>query len=147
MTRVVRVDPDGSLTRCEGRDLIHVAERGLRDLGLPGYRGPTQFGMVDYPHPTIDVVSCTPHPFAPFPASVTVIAVHEWGHHLGLRPNYKAWSLYGRSPLLGPAWIADDAGGALHDDWIFMMSGDPWWISRETMERMQAVLAGMGVTP
>lgn len=138
MTHVIRVDPDGTVTECEGRNVLDVAAAGLAEIG--GYSGPSMFGDVSYPKATVDVVAAFPHEFAPFPhpRRALVIVVHEWGVLLRLPINVKAWSLYGRSPVCGPAFLAYDVGQyPLPAKWIETMRGPADWVPDSVLARMR----------
>ncbi len=125
VTYIVRIDPDGTVTRCEGRDVLDVAALGLQLW--PAYTGETPWGNRVENARGVDVTSTQPHRFAPLPSTdvSTVLVVHEWGWFIEppLAINRKAWAMYGRSPLVGPAWVAIDGSAyELPDEWIDAVS-------------------------
>lgn len=149
MLYIVRIDPTGDVTPVEGRDVLASAQAGLVDLGLGGYTGPSPWGdWINYDRPTIDVCSTRWHDFAPLPVTgTTVFVVHEWGRLMGLPVNVKAWSMYGRSPLCGPVWVAaDGCESPLSDRWVDVMRGKPLWINATVRSTMASVAQANGLT-
>lgn len=134
MTAVIRVDVDGTVTRCDGTDLVGLASAALGS--------------------TIEIVACNPHTFAPFPDDQWVILAIDEIARLRERPhvvNLKAWSLYGRSPIVGTAFIAldvDDDGHRedLPDAWIEAFTADPTWVGIDVRDRMDTVARMEGCT-
>lgn len=152
-THVVRIDPNGTVTRLVGLDLPGLALDGLAPIG--GYHGMSMWGdRIDRDDPSIDMVSCRANGLIPWPAGMEDVplvgAVHEWGCMIDLPVNPKAWSLYGRSPLVGPAFFALDLDytlddrPALPDEWLTAIEGDPVWITPDVMGRMRAVAEQVG---
>lgn len=138
---IVKIEPDGEVIRCEGTDFLAVAERGCSTL--PGYSGPTGWGGIVENARGIDVCSVPPHTYAPLPSTTapTVFALHEWGRLLRLPVNRKAWALYGRSPLVGPVWVATDDRAPLSDRWIEIISRPiEQWVPADVLQAMTRVL-------
>lgn len=92
-TRIVRIDPDGTVDLVDGGDLLSV--------GRTAFDGRTD--VITLRSPEVDASW-----------GVMVGVVHDTGLLDGLPLNRKAWALYGRSPIYGPMFVAfdqDDVGG------------------------------------
>lgn len=128
-TYVIRIDPSGTVTRMDGDLHVNLLALAERELGA-----------------TIDVVTVRPHDWAPFPDddAPLVAVVDEWGRSKGLPVNVKAWALYGRSPLVGPVFLAFDSASdgrwPLPDEWITAMER-PWqdWVLADAVDRMRTI--------
>lgn len=136
MTYIIRVDPSGDITECDGTDLLAVANAWFPD--------------------GVDVVTLAPQPLAPpeYPQTghLLVGCVAQWGRLEGAVANPKAWALYGRSPIVGVCFVAhdadDDDGGRveLPAEFVDRMRAD--WVRRPIMnvEVMRTIALGSGVT-
>lgn len=154
MTKVIRIDPSGEVTKLEGTDMLALAIEGLAHVG--GYTGsPDLPGMgtvhISESEPTLDLVSARPNGVSPWPAGarLIVIAVHQWGRNMDLPVNRKAWGLYGLSPLCGPAFVAldtDDEGyrADLDEDFIAQLRAPATWLTADVTRRMEAIADAEG---
>lgn len=129
MTTIIRVAVDGTVTRYDSTNLLATAN-------------------AEWPN-SAEIVSIQTHEHAPFPDDVDarrlVAMVNEFGRANELPVNVKAWSLYGRSPIFGDAFLAydqdeDGTRAALPDEWIDAITGDPVWISPTTRDAMRRAL-------
>lgn len=94
MTYIIRIDPDGTITECEGDDLLFVAGNHFPDgLDIVTLKTP-EGAPPEFPH--------TDEPYL-------VGALGQWSRTTHTYVNPKAWALYGRSPLIGPIFVAHDS--------------------------------------
>lgn len=93
MTTCICIDPDGTVTPLSGR---------LLDLGREAFDGMTSVVVLHHPMVADLLVGC----------------VHDWGLVKGLPLNRRAWTLYGRSPIYGPMFVALDEGDELPEEFI-----------------------------
>lgn len=123
MTKIVRIDPDGSVHDIDGENLIAAARAAFE---------------------TIDIVTCR----APFYDGFLVGAIDDWGRTKGMPLNRKAWAAYGRSPIYGPMFLAhdqDEAGHRVHlDDALVALLHQPLdeIVRPEVLARMQELIEG-----
>lgn len=131
---VIRVDPDGTVTDCEGDDLLAIAGAWFSDR-------------------TSDVVSLQTPPGAPpeFPHGddLLVGVVDDWGRRDGAAVNPKVWALYGRSPIVGVAFVAHDSwedGGRLELPPRFLSRMREDWVQPPMMhvDAMRSLAAAQG---
>ncbi len=126
MARVLRIDPDGTVTATLDDSLLKAANREF-----DGRAG---------------ILTCA----APFlhehSAGTWVLAVHDEGWLLDMPVNRKAWALYGRSPLVGVAFLALDGSttqpmmpGAVPD--IIRQDLTNWPIPTASLEAMDRILS------
>lgn len=88
MTKVIRIDTAGEVTRLEGGDLLHLAHEEFT---------------------TTDVVACHLAPILQEHLPPTfVMVIDDFGAE-DMPINYKAWALYGRSPIYGNGYFAYDS--------------------------------------
>lgn len=131
MTAIVRIDPDGTVTRVVGKVLPSDIDGSGIEI-VTAMRCPCPKEHV--PLPTLPIGA---------PESL-VIAVKDFGRRDGEPINLKAWALYARSPIVGPVlvcWDLDDDGyrGDLTDEWIERMSGQVDWLEPEVAVRMAGI--------
>lgn len=87
MTKIIRIDTEGDVTLIEGSDLLARAGEEFSAL---------------------TVVSCHIAPILQdYMPPVFVLALDDFGAE-DMPINYKAWALYGRSPIYGTAFFAYD---------------------------------------
>jgi hypothetical protein len=88
MTKVIRIDTAGEVTRLEGGDLLRLAHEEFE---------------------ATDVVACHIAPILEdYMPPMFVMVIDDFGAE-DMPINYKAWALYGRSPIYGNAYFAYDA--------------------------------------
>jgi hypothetical protein len=96
MTKCIRIDPDGTITRCQGEafDEAHNHFTGLCEVV-------TLAQEIEGRHIKFD--------------EILVGWIDDLGRYKPLPLNKKAWALYGRSPIVGTMFVADDYGSDLRD--------------------------------
>jgi len=108
---VVRIQPDGTVFAVS-------TQQG-------GYRYAADAARKEGGIESIDIVTL-PNPILGH--GVFVGAIDDWGatYDPPLPVNRKAWALYGRSPIHGPMWLANDYNEPLDTMLIDMLTGDEW---------------------
>jgi hypothetical protein len=108
VTVLVRIDPDGTVTRLAGSNLL--------DQGHIACGGALEF-----------LALRAPEPLGPG-GGLLMGAIADRGALDGLPLNVKAWTLYGRSPVCGPMIVGYDSEQeprqTLPDEWIERVSRD-----------------------
>lgn len=132
MTNTIRIDPDGTVT-CYDTPLLATARTA--------FDGATS---------TFTCQPITDGPEGVFPNfAVPLVGVcHDFAYEVTPVCNPKAWALYGRSPIAGPAFFAHDGGvPELADTWIERMRAHDW-LQRPIMnvDVMQRVAADNGLS-
>lgn len=141
MTWVLRLDTDGTVTRCAGAHLVEEARAHFRLLDLLSPPEVDVCPLAAVRHPSHPV-----HLVAPWPL---VMCVHQWSTLEGFPVNVKAWALYGRSPILGPAFVAfdgvDTIRSPLPDEWVHRVMA-PWlvWVPSHVLLDMETIARAQG---
>ncbi len=125
---VLRIDPDGTVFAVS-------TQRG-------GYRYAANAAQKEGGIESIDIVTLR-NPI--LGRGVFVGAIDDRGatHDPPLPVNRKAWALYGRSPIHGPMWLANDDNEPLDTMLIDMLTGDEW-INDELDNAMNKYLTSHG---
>lgn len=125
---VIRIDPDGTVTPIPDTRSALTAARELFD------DTPCVFTC----HP----VNTPEAQAAGFPIfeHVVVGVCHDFAYTVTPIVNPKAWALYGRSPIAGPAVFARDDRQPLDPDWIENLATD--WCREPTMRTVEMIRVG-----
>lgn len=117
MTKVLRIDPDGTVTVLDGDPMKMANDE---------FGGQTT--VVTLHHPLVG-------------RHVTVGWIHDFGAVIPLDVNRKAWILYGGSPIHGTMFVADDNRAPLDDEFVQMLLSDEDWIGDDYNAAMDDWLA------
>lgn len=113
---IIRIEPEGSVSIVDGDDLL--------DAARSAFDGATSTFTC---HPIVDGPPVFPN-FEQFLVGVC----HDFAYSVTPVCNPKAWALYGRSPIAGPAFFAHDIapGGRtpLDPEWVATLGRDDWLV-------------------
>lgn len=117
MTHIIRIDPDGTVTRLDTTDVL-LEGRELFSL-------PTTFTCQP-----IDEQAAVEAGYPCFHVPLVGVC-HDFAYTETPVVNPKAWALYGRSPIAGPVLLARVDHEPFDDEWLDRISAD--WVRSPLM--------------
>lgn len=126
MTKCIRIDVDGTITRCVG-DAFEEANKYFPICSVVTLAPKVEGRLLTFGAPLVGWID-------------------DVGRFKPLSINKKAWVLYGRSPIVGTMFVCDDSGADLKEYLINYLEADvDIWTTEGLREAMSKLAAEEGL--